>query len=75
MQRILKCIGREKTFLNELSTLINEKDFSCQRMKIMFAKKALYGLKQARAWYSNWYLQQEGFKKGNVDKIKIVFIN
>ena len=39
-------------------------DFVCR------LKKALYGLKQdPRAWYSRLdrYLQQQGFKKGNVD--------
>ena len=39
-------------------------DFVCR------LKKELYGLKQApRGWYSrlDWYLQQQGFKKGNTD--------
>jgi hypothetical protein len=45
--------------------LLSEKeDYVCR------LKKALYGLKQAlRAWYSrsDKYLQQEGFRRGNVD--------
>jgi hypothetical protein len=44
--------------------LSEREDYVCRM------KKALYGLKQApRAWYSRLdrYLQQQGFRKGNVD--------
>jgi hypothetical protein len=52
--------------------LSEKEDFVCR------LKKALYGLKQApRPWYSRLerYLQQQGFRKGNVDNNLYIKVN
>ena len=49
-----------------------------QENKVYILKKELYGLKQApRAWYSRLdrYLQQQGFRKGNLDNNLYIKVN